>query len=78
MSDARRVEANISWNGKKMDAVLTGHLENVTFEDIAKDASDTLDITIENIDMNWIKKSWYPKTGDRLRFTFSLYVIALG
>lgn len=71
MSDARRVEVNISWNGKKMDAVLTGHLENVTFEDIAKDASDTLDITIENIDMNWIKKSWYPKTGDRLQCTFN-------
>lgn len=71
MSEGRRVEAEISFNGKKVDAVLTGHLENVTYEDIAKDASDALDITIENIDMKWIKKAWYPKTGDQMQCTFN-------
>lgn len=71
MSEARRVEAEISFNGKKVGAVLTEHLENITYEDIAKDASDALDITLENIDLNWLKKSWYPKTGDKMQCTFN-------
>ena len=70
MDEPRKVEVEISFNGKNVDAVLTGHLESVTFEDIAKDASDTLDITVENIDMKWISKSWYPKTGDLMQCTF--------
>ena len=71
MSESRKVEVEISFNGKNMDAVLTGHIENVTYEDIAKDASDTLDLTIENVDMKWLTKSWYPKTGDLMQCTFN-------
>lgn len=71
MAEPRKVEVEISFNGANVDAVLTGHLESVTFEDIAKDASDTLDLTIENIDMKWLSKSWYPKTGDLMQCTFN-------
>ena len=70
MNDPRKAEVEISFNGKNVDAVLTGHLEDVSYEDIAKDASDTLDITIENIDMKWISKKWYPKTGDLMQCSF--------
>lgn len=67
MSNSRRVSTQISFNGKNVDAVLTGHLESVSHEDIAKDASDTIDLTIENIDMKWITKAWYPKNGDLIQ-----------
>lgn len=70
MAEARRVSTEISFNGKRVDAVLAGHLENVSYEDIAKDACDTLDIEVENIQMNWIG-GWYPKKGDKMECTFS-------
>lgn len=69
MSDPRKVEAEISFNGKSVDAYLTGHLESISYEDVAKDASDTLDITVENIEMKWLKSSWYVKTGDQVQCT---------
>lgn len=71
MSDSRKVDVEISFNGKNVDAVLKGHIENVTYEDIAKDASDTIDITVENIDMKWLSKKWYPVTGDKMQCTFN-------
>lgn len=70
MSEARRVETEINWNGKRVDAILTGHLESVSYVDCAKDASDTIDITVENIDMNWMS-GWYPKKGDKLDCMFN-------
>lgn len=69
MAVARRVSTEISFNGKSVDAVLAGHLENVTYEDIAKDSCDTLDIEVENIQMKWINK-WYPKKGDLMECSF--------
>lgn len=69
MSNARRCKTEINWNGSRVDAILSGHLESVSYDDVAKDSSDTLDITVENIDLNWLG-GWYPKKGDKLDCIF--------
>lgn len=61
-TDARRADVNLIFNGKSVKKQLDPYLESVTYEDIAKNDSDTLEITIQNVDMKWLKE-WYPQKG---------------
>lgn len=65
MAETRRVETKISFNGKNVDGILTPYLESISYTDVAKDSSDTLDINLQNINMKWLNE-WYPSKGDRI------------
>lgn len=71
MSNPRRVTANFKFNGKWLGKSLKKYLQSVTYTDVASGQSDQLDIVLQNIEMDWLKKK-YPKKGDRVdgRITF--------
>lgn len=66
MSDAnlgRKVKTALKFSGKSVDTTLKDYLESVSYTDVASGSSDTLSITLQNIDSNWLTK-WYPKKGN--------------
>lgn len=66
MSDAnlgRKVKTALKFSGKSVDTTLKDYLESVSYTDVASGSSDTLSITLQNIDNNWLTR-WYPKKGN--------------
>ena len=50
MSDARKATTTLQFNGKNVDTSLEEYLESVTYTDVASGSSDTLAISLQNID----------------------------
>lgn len=69
MSTARKCEAVVSFNGQNVTGNINSFLENISYEDVAKDRSDALSITLSNIDKRWLN-DWYPTKGDSMRCGF--------
>lgn len=65
MSKPRKTVANLTFNGKNVKTTLANYIKSLTYTDVASGSSDSLDITIQNVDMNWIK-DWYPSKGDKI------------
>lgn len=65
MSEPRRVSANFRFNGKNMKEELKNYLTAVTYTDVASGSSDQLDITVQNIEMDWLNRK-YPVKGDQV------------
>ena len=63
MSRPRKAVTTLKFNGKNVDTSLKDYLESVSYEDVASGSSDTLSISLHNIDKQWMK-GWYPKKGD--------------
>lgn len=63
MSDARKVTTTLKFNGDNVTTSLADYLESVTYEDVASGSSDSLEITLQNIDEKWLN-GWYPTKGD--------------
>ena len=58
MGDPRRVSAGFRFNGKNMKEELKDYLTSVTYTDVASGSSDQLDITIQNIEMDWLNRKY--------------------
>lgn len=65
MSNARKAVPALSFNGQNVSEKLAGYLESVSYEDVASGNSDSIDITLQNIDMKWLNQ-WYPTKGDKI------------
>ena len=65
MATAYRVTPEIAFNGKNVTGVLNDYLKDVRYEDVAKDRCDSLDLTVHNINKEWLT-DWYPKKGDEV------------
>lgn len=70
MSEPRKASADFDFNGKSMKTVLESYLKGVTYTDVASGNSDQLDITLQNIDMDWLGKK-YPHKGDSVNGTIT-------
>ena len=68
MSNARKAVPSLSFNGKNVSTKLADYLESVSCEDVASGSSDSIDITLQNIDMKWMNQ-WYPTKGDKISGT---------
>lgn len=68
MSNARKAVPSLSFNGKNVSTKLADYLESVSCEDVASGSSDSIDITLHNIDMKWMNQ-WYPTKGDKISGT---------
>ena len=68
----RWVEPVVAINGKDVSGLVSEYLESVTFEDVAKDRCDSLDITMHNIGWKWLS-DWYPKLGDTIDCSFRFH-----
>lgn len=65
MASAYRVTPTIAFNGHNVTGVLNDYLKDVRYEDVAKDRCDSLDLTVHNINKEWLN-AWYPKKGDEV------------
>jgi hypothetical protein len=66
MSDkniGRKAKPSLTFSGKKVDTTLKDYLQSVTYTDVASGSSDTLSITLHNIDGKWLNQ-WYPTKGN--------------
>lgn len=70
MSNARKAVPSLSFNGKNVSTKLADYLESVSCEDVASGSSDSIDITLQNIDMKWMNQ-WYPTKGDKISGTIT-------
>lgn len=70
MSEPRRAYADFKFNGKSMKTELKDYLQTVTYTDAASGSSDQLDITLQNIEMDWLNGK-YPKKGDQVYGTIT-------
>lgn len=70
MSNARKAVPSLSFNGKNVGTKLADYLESVSCEDVASGSSDSIDITLQNIDMKWMNQ-WYPTKGDKISGTIT-------
>ncbi len=70
VSKPRSVSADFRFNGKNMKDELKNYLTSVTYTDMASGSSDQLDISIQNIDMDWLNRK-YPVKGDQVDGTIT-------
>lgn len=69
MSDlARRVTSDVAFNGANVSTVLRDYLRSVSYTDVADGSSDSIKISLQNIDMKWLSE-WYPEKGDQVTAT---------
>lgn len=65
MEEARRAEIGITYEGKDITTPVNEYLENFTYEDIASGESDRINISVHDIDRQWMDL-WMPNKGDRM------------
>ena len=63
--NGRRVRQTLSFNEKNVDTILKDYLESMTYTDVASGSSDTLSVTLCNIDGKWLNR-WYPVKGNTI------------
>lgn len=71
MANGRRAVPSLKFNGKNVDTSLAPYLKSVTYTDVACGDSDTVSISLQNIDMKWLK-GWYPVKGDKISASIAL------
>lgn len=65
ITKARCAVPSVKFNGKNVDTSLGAYLKSISYTDVACGSSDSLSLSLHNIDMKWLDK-WYPKKGDRI------------
>lgn len=65
MAKARRAKPTVKFNGKNVNESIAPYLKSIAYTDVACGSSDSLDITLQNIDMKWLN-GWYPTKGDKI------------
>lgn len=63
MENGRRVTQSLTFSGKKVDVILKDYLKTMTYTDVASGSSDSLSISLQNIDGKWLN-AYYPKKGN--------------
>lgn len=61
----RKAEGAFKFNGKNVTKQLASYLKSIAYTDVASGNSDQLDISLQNIGMEWMDK-WYPTKGDKV------------
>lgn len=65
MDLARRTSLDITYNGKQATKEIEDYIESFSYTDVASGESDSISLTLLNIDKKWMK-GWLPKKGDSL------------
>lgn len=61
----RKVSLEVTYKGNKLDEQIQKHITGFTYTDIASGASDSISITLENIDKKWLN-AWFPEKGSTI------------
>ena len=76
MSQARRTEVVVLYDGVDISADISKHLIRLTYTDNASDKADDLQITLEDRDELW-QGPWFPAKGAKLQVTITSAVDSL-
>jgi len=63
MSNPRKANVSIQYNGKNVTSKLTEFLSTFNYTDVSSGESDSISIKLNNIDKRWFK-NWIPSKGD--------------
>ena len=63
--EPRRAIPDVKFNGKNVSKRLQGYLKTLTYTDVAGGESDSISISLQNIDAKWLNE-WYPSKGDEI------------
>lgn len=63
MGARRRASCHLVFNGQDMDTLLSGYLKSVSYTDVADGSSDEIEVTLQNVSMDWLTDK-YPQKGD--------------
>lgn len=61
----RIVSLDISYKGNKLDEKIQERITSFSYTDVASGSSDSVSITLENIDKKWMN-AWYPEKGSTI------------
>lgn len=61
----RQVSLEVSYKGGKQDEDIQKHTTGFSYTDVASGASDSISISLENIDKKWLNE-WYPEKGSSI------------
>ena len=61
----RKVSLEITYKGNKLDEKIQEHITSFTYTDISSGASDSISLTLENIDKKWLN-AWFPEKGSTI------------
>ena len=70
MSNPRKATVSFQRIGAKTNRVLTDYLESFTYKDIAEGGSDSVSVSLINLNKNFLSK-WLPRKGERYAATIS-------
>lgn len=71
MESPRKVSLDITYKGKKLNEKIQSYVTGFSYTDVASGASDSMSLTLHNIDKKWLNE-WYPEKGSK--FTSKLTV----
>lgn len=63
--EPRRAVPDVKFNGKNVNEELKSYLKTLSYTDVAGGESDSISITLQNIDRKWLNE-WYPNKGDEI------------
>lgn len=61
----RKAVPTVKFNGQNVSTTLSNFLESFSYTDVASGESDSIDISLHNIGMEWLGE-WYPTKGDKV------------
>lgn len=65
MSDPRKASVSVQYNGKNITTKLAEFLSKFSYTDVASGESDSISMSLHNIDKRWLK-NWIPSKGDQV------------
>lgn len=65
MSNPRKANVSVQYNGKNVTTKLTDYLSSFSYTDVASGESDSITFKLSNIDKRWIT-TWLPVKGDKI------------
>lgn len=66
MAEPRQVAVALDYKGAKFNAAVSDYLTSYSYTDVASGASDSISVSLHNIDSKWIS-GWFPAKGDSLK-----------
>lgn len=67
-NEPRKASLAVSYRGSAFDAKIAAHVSAFQYVDAASGQSDSISLTIENIDKKWLNE-WMPVKGDKIKAT---------
>ena len=65
MPEPRKTLLRVNYNGRKLNSKINDYVESYTYTDVASGESDSISVSLHNIDMKWLNE-YMPNKGDSI------------